>query len=170
MPKKKNNLQMKPKQKFPKILSKQRAKVLLIQKLVKLSNQQKKEGKPPIEPPINETIIPENGEIGITHGQTAELRKEKGFDAYEKEPKKFAEWDAEADKRIADNKMPELIKRMERGDEIDAVEQRMMGKYIATLNAEVSKNPTKENIANLKKAVELSDIVGEANRAIISCT
>lgn len=124
--------------------------------------QPAKEGgqKPPVEPPVNETGIPKEEGIGITHVQTSELRKEKGFDAYEKEPKKFAEWDAEADKRIADNKMPELIKRMERGDEIDAVEQRMMGKYIATLNAEVSKNPTKENIANLKKAVELSDIVG----------
>jgi len=121
-----------------------------------------KEGgqKPPIETIQKAEIATGEDGIGITHAQTAELRKEKGFDAYEKEPKKFAEWDAEADKRIADNKMPELIKRMERGDEIDAVEQRMMGKYIATLNAEVSKNPTKGNIANLKKAVELSDIVG----------
>jgi len=124
--------------------------------------QPAKEGgqKPPIETIQKAEIATGEDGIGITHAQTAELRKEKGFDAYEKEPKKFAEWDAEADKRIADNKMPELIKRMERGDEIDAVEQRMMGKYIATLNAEVSKNPTKGNIANLKKAVELSDIVG----------
>lgn len=102
----------------------------------------------------------ENGGIGITHAETKKIAEEKGFEQYQKDPQTFEEWDAEAEKRIKNGELPDLIKKMERGDEISAVEQRMMGKYIATLNNAVDKNPTPKNIEELKKAVQLSDVVG----------
>lgn len=105
-------------------------------------------------------ITSEDGGTGITHAQTEEIRKDKGLGEYEKEKQTIAEWDVEADKRIANGDMPKVIDKMKDGKEISDVEQRMMGKYISTLNEEVTKSPTKESIASLKEAVELSDRVG----------
>jgi len=141
-------------------------------------NKTSKEAKDPIQTVIdnadNAVIPPKAGitvdeakkeGVSIVHESTAEMRRENDFDAYERDPKTFEKWDSDADSRIANGDMPALLRKMEAGKEIGPVEQRMMGKYIATLDAEVGKNPTKENIATLKKAIELSDRVGGTQSA-----
>lgn len=115
---------------------------------------------PPIEPPTEEIPKASSDGIGITHAETSELRKETGLPGYDKEPQTIDQWREQADKRIANGEMPSLIKKMERGDNISETEQIMMGKHIATLDAEVAKNPTNENLKALKYAVDLSDKVG----------
>lgn len=108
--------------------------------------------------------------VGITHAQTEEIANEHGFAAYEKDPRTIAEWDEKAQDRLRDGCMPDLIKKMEGGNEISPVEQRMMGFHIANLDAEVRKNPTNENISALKHAVELSDVVGgrQAGQSLVA--
>lgn len=137
------------------------------QELVDIAN----ELHPPKEPVLPTGATGEgDGSIGITHAQTAEIRNEHGFDEYVKDPKTFEQWDVEAKERIKKGELPSLIKKMEAGHEISPVEQRMMGFHIANLDEAVSKDPSNENIAALKKAVELSDIVGgrQAGQSLVA--
>ena len=56
------------------------------------------EGEPPSEPPAE--VAAEGGEgVGITHAQTADLRKEAGLPEYEKESETFSKWDARSEER-----------------------------------------------------------------------
>ncbi len=126
--------------------------------------------KEPPKEPKGEAVVEPDGEAGMTHADTEKIRKEKGLGEYEKQAETKEEWDAEADKRIADGKMPKLLEKMREGESIDKIEQRMMGKYIVTLDAEVTKNPTPENLAKLREATQLSDKVGgtEAARTLVA--
>jgi hypothetical protein len=121
-----------------------------------------KEETPPAEPP-KEPPVAENGKepIGIKHEDTKVIREQHGLGEYEKIPETIKAWDEEAGKRIDNGEMPALLKKMDEGNTvISAVEQRMMGKYIATLNDEVTNNPTPDSFAKLRHAVELSDKIG----------
>lgn len=95
---------------------------------------------------------------GITHAQTAETRKEIGMEEYKKEAETQAKWEAEADKEIAKGyNTNKLLSRLERGELPTPIEQKILAKYLSTQKAVVSENPTDENIARLKKAIDISD-------------
>jgi len=98
--------------------------------------------------------------IKVTHAATEEIRKEKGLGDYTKTPQTVEQWRTEAAERIKNGELPKLLAKMKRGEPITEVEQIMMGQHIANLNAEVDKNPTKENYDNLKEAIELDDKIG----------
>ncbi len=100
--------------------------------------------------------------IGITHRQMDEVAKELGMPTYEKDPETVAEWDAEAAKRIASNEntIPDLLNKMREGVQPDKIEQRIMVQYIADLKAKINKNPTDALLAQMKRAKDLSNIVG----------
>jgi hypothetical protein len=89
---------------------------------------------------------------------------------YEKKPETFEDWDREADARIEGGKMPALLRKLEEGYHPEEIEQRMMGRYIATLNAEYSKNPSDELWQRLHHAVKLSDRIGgsEVARSLVA--
>lgn len=98
--------------------------------------------------------------IKIIHAETEQLRKEHSIEEYKKEEQKEENWIREADERIAKGDMPKLLEKMKRGDNISDVEQKMMGRHIATLDSVFKNDPSKENYNKLKEAVELSDSVG----------
>ena len=101
--------------------------------------------------------------IGITHADTEALRKAHGLGEYEKIPQEEQDWINEATQRIKDGELPKVLSKLKAGDNISEVEQKMIGQHIANLNEEVTKNPTNENIAKFKEAVELSDKAGSAS-------
>lgn len=103
----------------------------------------------------------EEGMTGITHEQMNEIAKEFGFPEYEKSPEGFKEWDAEATKRLGQpGAIDKLMNKMRDEGMPSPVEQRMMLHYIADLRAKVRKNPTAENLKELNRAQDISNIVG----------
>jgi hypothetical protein len=131
-----------------------------------------KQQEPPIEPPKEKEPVKEgeDGSVGIRHEDTAGIRQQYGLGDYEKIPETFEKWDKEAAERIDKGEMPNVIKKLEAKDPIDPVEQRMMGKYIATLKAAFDNNQSDENFSALKKAVELSDAIGgsEVGKSLVA--
>lgn len=98
---------------------------------------------------------------GITHAQMNEIAKEFGFPEYEKSPEGFKEWDAEATKRLSQpGAIDKLMNKMRDEGMPSPVEQRMMLHYVADLRAKVRKNPTPENLKELNRAKDISNIVG----------
>jgi len=115
------------------------------------------------------TPAPVSGEVGdgsgITHAQTAETLDEFGLPEYQKEAQTFAAWDAEAEERIKNGEMPALIQKMKNGGQPNAVETRMMGKYIAYLKDIASKTKSAEDISKMHEAIRLSDFIGGSENA-----
>jgi len=98
---------------------------------------------------------------GITHAQTQETASEFSFEGYEPAPETFDEWDKEAMSLIESGYDIEgLIKRLEEGKLPTNIEQRIMGFYLATQEAAVEKDPSKENLETLMRAVHASDVGG----------
>jgi hypothetical protein len=98
---------------------------------------------------------------GITHAQTETTRDRFQLPSYDKNPETVAEWDAEAAKLISEGyDIAGLLNKMENGHPPTAVEQRIMLKYIPTLEAKVEKNPSDENLAELHRAIKISDRIG----------
>jgi hypothetical protein len=97
---------------------------------------------------------------GVRHVDTAELRKEFSLPDYEKKADTVEAWDAEADARIANGEMGDVLEKLKTTSDITAVETRMMGKYIATLAAKADENPTPENIRELRDAIALIEVAG----------
>ncbi len=116
---------------------------------------------PPSEPEGNGNSGEGDG-IKITHAATKEMRAESKLPPYEKTHQTVEAWNIEADKRIRNGELPDLLKKMRENptEPISEVEQVMMGKHIANLDAEVAKNPTNENLRAYKNAIELSDKAG----------
>ena len=117
------------------------------------------------EPPIVDkaTISPENQEvISITHEATNQVAKELGLPEYETKPETVAEWDAEVDKRLAENPnaIQEMMDKYRAGGKIDKYDQRMMLKYHASLKARINENPTPKLLKQYHEAKTLSDIEG----------
>ena len=108
--------------------------------------------------------------IGITHEQTAELRKEAGLPEYEKVKNTFEQWDAEARQKIENGEMPSVLAKMEKGNPPTPVEQRMMGMYIADLVSKVDADPSDANLDALHNAIKLSDKAGgsEVGKSLVS--
>lgn len=98
---------------------------------------------------------------GITHSQTKETASEFSFEGYEPAPETFDEWDKEAMSLIESGYDIEgLIKRLEEGKLPTNIEQRIMGFYLATQEAAVEKDPSKDNVEKLMRAVRASDVGG----------
>lgn len=106
---------------------------------------------------------PEGADMtGITHAQMDATAKEFGLTTYQEAPEKIPTWDKQADERFAKDPqaMDKLLTKMRNGEQPDAVEQRMMIKYIADLKAKIRANPSDELLTQLKRAKDLSNIVG----------
>jgi len=132
---------------------------------VKENIQQSKEEIKPPQPPINKPPIEgkeeQGGEaVGITHADTEKMREDRKLPEYDKEAQTVEKWRAEASERIKKGELPALLAKMKRGEAVNEVEQMMMGQYIANLDAELTKNPTKENLLKLNEAIDLSDKAG----------
>lgn len=98
---------------------------------------------------------------GITHAQTEATRERFSLPEYDKNAETVAAWDEEASKKIREGyNIESLLSKMEKGGMPTAVEQRIMLKYIASIEAKIDRDPSNENLAELKRAVELSDRVG----------
>ena len=112
---------------------------------------------PPSEPPVSE-----QGEgKGFRHADTEKIRERSGLEPYQKIPETIQGWIDEARQRIKDGYNVEaLLNRVEKGVMPDAVEQNIIGEYLMYLDEQVKANPSDENIAKLKRVVEISDKVG----------
>ena len=85
-----------------------------------------------------------------------------GLPEYEANPETVAEWDAEVNRRLAENPnaIQEMMDKYRSGGKIDKHDQRMMLKYHAALKARINENPTPELIKQYNEAKQLSDIEG----------
>lgn len=112
---------------------------------------------------ITDSGLSESDFTGVTHEQTDKIAKQIGLPEYEKNPETVAEWDAEADKRIKENKktIPNLLKKLSDGEQPDKIEQRVMAKYLASLVDKIDKDPTNDALINeYNNARKLSDKIG----------
>lgn len=109
-----------------------------------------------------EHLSAEYSGIGITHADTSAIRDAHDFGEYVKIAEEIDAWDAKAKEKIANGEMDSLLTKLRAGKyaDISAVEQRMMGFYIADLSQKAASNPTAENLNKLKEAVELNDQIG----------
>jgi hypothetical protein len=120
---------------------------------------------PPAAPTTpEETPITTTGDdmTGITHAQMDETAREFGVETYESDPETVEQWDAEANERIQNNPnaINNLLEKLRKGAMPDAVEQRMMIRYIASLKARIRANPTSDLLREFNRAKNLSNIVG----------
>jgi hypothetical protein len=108
---------------------------------------------------------------GITHEQTEETRKEFGLgDSYEKNRKADEDLEKQADAEIKKGYDIEgLISKIEKGTIPTDIENTILKKYKASLEAQIQKNPSDENIDQLKRLVQATDKIGsETGRALRS--
>ena len=126
----------------------------------------------PPKPPKEEVIVGgEEGNIGgITHAANEVRRKDRALSEYQKEPQTFEEWNSEAEKAIKGGYDVEaLIERIEKGHDPTPVENAIRKIYVATLDAEIAKNPTDELLAKQKRFIEAGDLANSrAGRNLVS--
>lgn len=113
------------------------------------------------------SLINGNGEtVGITHEQTSKIADELGLPQYQKTPEKVTDWDAEADKEIKNGyDINRLLTEMEHGRQPDAVETRIIGKYVAYLKDVIAKDPSNANLDKMARVIDVSDKVGGTDPA-----
>jgi hypothetical protein len=117
------------------------------------------ESQPATEP----ITVPEEGDMtGITHAQMNKISQEFGLSEYQEDPETVEEWDQAAAEQIQKdpNAIGKVINKMRKGTMPSAVEQRILIKYVASLQARLRKNPTNELLDELKRVKDLSNIVG----------
>lgn len=120
---------------------------------------------------ILEENIGEEKPLGVKHADTDVIRTKHGLEEYERTPEKMDEWDNEAYEKIKKGyNIEKLLGKMEKGHLPDKVEQRIMDRYISALEAELTENPSKENLEKLNRAVQISDKAGgtEIARSLVS--
>lgn len=113
----------------------------------------------------------DDGKSGITHVATEETRKEFGInDPYEKSVITDSELNAEAEKQIKEGyNIEKLITSLQNHHQPSALETTILKKYKAGLEAQIEKNPTRENLEELKRFVNATDTIGsEQGRAFRS--
>lgn len=117
-------------------------------------------------PPLKEA----KKETGIRHEATGLTAKELGLEEREISPETVAEWDIEADKRLRENPstIPDLLTKLENGGTADKIDQRVLLRHMASLEARIRKNPSDELIAEYDKVRKLSDVQAgsEAGRTL----
>lgn len=124
----------------------------------------------------NPPPIKENGDgtssppSGIIHRATAETREEFGFDHYEKQVVTDLELNRRADEEISKGyNVERLMKKLEGGEIPTSLETTILKKYKKVLEDRISADPSNENILQLKRLVEVSDLsrsdIGRSLRA-----
>ncbi|MDC6695194.1 hypothetical protein, partial [Leclercia adecarboxylata] len=142
---------------------------------------QQQAAEPPVaEPPANEpptgapgvnvqkeiNLTPE----GITHAANEVRRKERELPEYERTPESFKKWNSEAEQKLKDGyDVDDLISRIEKGHDPTPVENAIRKIYVATLDAEILKNPTDELLAKQKRFIQAGDLANSrAGRNLVS--
>ena len=89
---------------------------------------------------------------------------------YEKEPQKFEQWNNEAEQKIKDGyDVEKLMDEIQNGKDPNPVENAIRKIYIATLDAEIAKNPTNALLAKQKRFIEIGDLANSrAGRNLVS--
>lgn len=126
-------------------------------------------GNPPIS--NKESVNDNEGDgTGITHAATSETRSKIGAGEYEKKTKTDEQLEAQAEEKIKSGyNIEKLISNIEKGHQPTDVENTILKKYKAVLEAKVDKDPSDENIANLYRLVKATDAIGsEQGRALRS--
>ena len=136
------------------------------------SNTDSKGSKEPPKPPKEEKPIVEgDGDAkGITHAANEVRRMDRALPEYQKEPQSFEEWNSKAEKAIKEGyDVDDLIDRIEKGHDPTPVENAIRKIYVATLDAEITKNPTDALLAKQKKFIEAGDLANSrAGRNLVS--
>ena len=125
------------------------------------------------EPPPSEPAEPvgeEGGKNGITHAANEVRRKDRLLPEYEKEPQTFEAWNNEAEQKIKDGyDVEKLMNEIEKGKDPTPVENAIRKIYIATLDAEIAKNPTDALLSKQKRFIEIGDLANSrAGRNLVS--
>lgn len=122
-----------------------------------------------VEPPTVETEVigtTEPTKLGIKHSETEKIRERYGLPEYERETTKDVELEAEADKLISEGyDIEKLLKKIEGKTPPTGVENFILAKYIASLDAEIENNPNNKslienNTQKIKRVLEASDRIG----------
>jgi len=89
---------------------------------------------------------------------------------YQKEPQSFEQWNNEAEKAIKDGyDVEKLMDKIEAGHDPTPVENAIRKIYIATIDAEIAKNPTDELLAKQKRFIQIGDLANSrAGRNLVS--
>jgi len=130
--------------------------------------------EPPIELPKKEGVEGEGDVAGITHAANEVRRQDRALPEYQKEPQSFEQWNNEAEKAIKEGYDVEaLMDRLEKGelgrDMPIEVENAIRKIYVATLDAEIAKNPTDALLAKQKRFIEIGDVVNsQLGRGLVS--
>ena len=121
-------------------------------------------------PPENGTGTGGGDNGGITHAANEVRRQDRLLPEYEKTPQSFEEWNNEAEKKIKDGyDVEKLMDKIEKGHDPDPVENAIRKIYIATLDAEIAKNPTDALLAKQKRFIEIGDLANSrAGRNLVS--
>jgi len=127
--------------------------------------------KPPVED--SEGAGKEEGDKkGITHAAIGELRKIIDLPEYEGKPVETHEQlISEAQKVIKDNPNAanEVLNKMEKGEKVTNKDNAILAIYKATIDAELSKNPTKELLERATRLSKTLDVAGtEAGKLLES--
>lgn len=127
------------------------------------------EGK---ELPKELTVGDGEGDMGgITHAANEVRRQDRELPEYEKTPESFEQWNNDAEKALKNGyNVERLFDKMEK-DKYDPtpVENSIRKIYIATLDAEISKNPTDALLAKQKRFIQLGDAANSrAGRNLVS--
>lgn len=129
-----------------------------------------KDAQPTAEALLTEPVEGESGS-GITHAQTEETRQEFGLgESYEKTTKTDEILDQQATEEIKKGyDIDQLIGKIDKGTIPTDVENTILKKYKATLEAKIAKDPSDENIDQLKRLIQATDRIGsETGRALRS--
>ena len=124
---------------------------------------------PPAEP--TDTVGEGKDDIGgITHAANEVRRMDRKLPEYEKEPQKFEQWNNEAEQKIKDGyDVEKLMDEIQNGKDPNPVENAIRKIYIATLDAEIAKNPTNALLAKQKRFIEIGDLANSrAGRNLVS--
>ena len=130
--------------------------------------------EPPKTAPGETVGLPEPTEGGITHAANEVRRTDRLLPEYEKTPQSFEQWNNEAERLIREGyDVDGLMNRLEKGelgkDVPIEVESAIRKIYVATLDAEIAKNPTDELLAKQKRFVEIGDVVNtKLGRGLVS--
>jgi hypothetical protein len=128
--------------------------------------------EPPNQPPIAESGSGD-GESdigGITHAANEVRRVDRKLPEYQKEPQSFEQWNDDAEKLIKSGyDVEKLMDRIEKGHDPTPVENAIRKIYIATIDAEIARNPTDELLAKQKRFIEIGDLSNSrAGRNLVS--
>lgn len=154
----------------------QQGKQPTIQEVAPIEIVNKKgEGAEGGEPPKGKVIIDkaeEDGAAGITHAANEVRRREQGLGEHEKTEEAFEQWQSEAEQELKNGyDVDGLLSKIENDETavFSPKENAIRKIYVATLDAEIAKNPTDALLAKSHRAIVLGDISNSrAGKALVS--